>query len=246
MIPVPGSSDGAIKPFFISKTEIPWQIFDVYVYRLDEEAGNAPKNADAVTRPSKPYLPPDRGFGHEGFAAISMSYKNAQEFCRWLSEHTGKTYRLPTEDEWELAARVAPDGSVSSDATGSCVPTGKPLADAAWSAENSGDTPHPVGSRAPNALGVHDMLGNVAEWVTGRDGKPVTKGGSFRDSGETLIVAARAPQKSAWNASDPQIPKSAWWLSDAPFVGFRIVCESPPPGNPPAMTPKAAPKDSPH
>jgi hypothetical protein len=234
MLPVPGSADGLIKPFFIAKTELTWEAFDVYVYRLDEEAGKAPKHADAVTRPSKPYLPPDRGYGHDGFAAISMSFKNAKEFCVWLSAHTGRNYRLPTEAEWEHAARATSNAAqaTSSSPTGTCVPAGATIAAAAWHSDNSADAPHPVGTLAPNALGIHDMLGNVAEWVVGTDGKPVTKGGSFRDPADKLTVFARTPQSSAWNSSDPQIPKSVWWLADAPFVGFRIVCDDAPPSQP--------------
>lgn len=222
MMPIPASADGTIKPFWISKAELTWEAFDVYVYRLDEEAGQ-PK-VDAVTRPSKPYLPPDRGFGHEGYAAISMSFKNATEFCLWLSKKTGMTYRLPTEAEWEHAARAGVTGTYAhgDDAT--------KLPEFAWFADNAEDVPHPVGKKKPNAWGLHDMHGNVAEWVTGRDGKPVTKGGSYRDAALALAVSARAEQRPAWNASDPQIPKSAWWLADGPFVGFRIVCES---GGPP-------------
>ncbi len=70
------------------------------------------------------------------------------------------------------------------------------------------------------------MLGNVQEWCIGADGKPVTKGGSYRDPAERLTTTHRAPLSSAWNASDPQMPKSKWWLSDGPFVGFRVVCET--------------------
>jgi hypothetical protein len=226
MLPVPGTADGAVKPFYMSKTEITWEAFDVYIYRLDEEAGKGPKNADAVTRPSKPYLPPDRGYGHEGFAAISMSHKNASEFCKWLSEQTGKTYRLPTEAEWEQAAKATGTGDK---ATGTAVPEGSTLPDCAWLASNSDASPQKVGTKKPNALGLCDMLGNVAEWVTDRDGKPVVKGGSFRDDASKLTVAARTPADPAWNRSDPQVPKSKWWLADAPFIGFRIVCEVPPP-----------------
>ncbi|HYD02133.1 MAG TPA: SUMF1/EgtB/PvdO family nonheme iron enzyme, partial [Phycisphaerales bacterium] len=226
MLLVPGSTDGAIKPFFMSKCEVTWEAFDVFIYRLDEEAGKGPKNADAVTRPSKPYLPPDRGFGHEGFAAISMSHKNATEFCKWLSGHTGRTYRLPTEAEWEHAARAG-DKELAAKPTGTVVPQGVQLAECAWLASNAGDAPHPVGKKKPSALGLHDMLGNVAEWVDGRDGRPVTKGGSFRDEPAMLTVAGRVPTDPAWNRSDPQVPKSKWWLADAPFIGFRIVCETP-------------------
>lgn len=216
LVLVPGSADGSIRPFYVSRCEITWEAFDVFIYRLDAE-GSSPA-ADAVTRPSKPYLPPDRGFGHEGYAAISVGFDNARGFCEWLSARTGRKYRLPTEVEWEHAAKA---GS----ATG--VPEGLTLNDVAVYRENSGMRPAPVGSRRPNAWGLHDLLGNVQEWVTGRDGKPVTKGGSYRDHAEALRPEARAEPQDSWNASDPQVPKSRWWLSDAPFVGFRIVMEAP-------------------
>lgn len=213
MLPVPGSPDGSIKPFYMSRTEITWEAFDVFAYRLDEPPG-ADSGNDATTRPSKPYLPPDRGFGHEGYAAISLSYKCATEFCAWLSKKSGKTYRLPTEAEWEHACRA-----------GQPAPDPAKLPDLAWFAANSDATPHPVGTRKPNAWGFCDMLGNVQEWVQAPDGKPVTKGGSYRDPADKLKADARAPQDPSWNSSDPQVPKSKWWLSDGPFVGFRIVCE---------------------
>jgi formylglycine-generating enzyme required for sulfatase activity len=231
MRPIPASADGAIKPFFIATTELTWEAFDVFVYRLDEggaiDAGASNINTsstpapDAVTRPSKPYLPPDRGFGHEGFAAITVSYQNAQAFCTWLSRTSGRVYRLPTEAEWEHACLAGATTPFSFGAD--------PLAaDAhAWHAGNSGGTPHAVATRAPNAWGLFDMHGNVAEWVTGRDGKPVTKGGSYLDQPADLSATNRAKSDPAWNASDPQVPKSKWWLADGPFVGFRVVCEDP-------------------
>lgn len=214
MLPIPGSPDGVIKPFWMSKTEITWQAFDVFIYRLDEEKGATPLDADAVTRPSKPYLPPDRGFGHEGFAAISMSHQTATEFCKWLSARSGRKYRLPTEAEWEHACRAG-------------APEAGTLEEVAWFAGNAADTPHAVGGKKANAWGLHDMLGNVAEWCNGVDGKPVVRGGSFRDAAKDVTASARATQSKSWNASDPQVPKSPWWLSDAPFIGFRVVCEGP-------------------
>jgi formylglycine-generating enzyme required for sulfatase activity len=210
MIPVPPSGDGSIPAFYMSRTEIPWEVYDVFVYRLDEEAGQP--GIDAVSRPSKPYLPPDRGFGHDGYPAISVSFRAAEEFCAWLSARSGLEVRLPTEDEWEHAAAA---------------PCAAPLPDCAWFAGNSGGVPHPVATRLPNGLGLCDMFGNAGEWVRGRDGRPVLKGGSYGDHLDRLTPAYRAEQTPAWNASDPQIPKSRWWLSDGPFAGFRIVCEPP-------------------
>lgn len=222
MVPIPGSDDGSIKPFFIGKTEITWEAMDVYVYRLDEEKGDNPPGVDAVSRPSKPYIPPDRGFGHEGYAAISVSIKNAMGFCEWLSTRTGRHYRLATEAEWEHAARGggAGDFGVGVDANS--------IGEYAWIESNSNDMPHEVGKKKPNAWGLYDMLGNAREWVIGKDGKPTSKGGSYKDGPDAIKIGESIVQTPAWNASDPQVPKSKWWLSDAPFAGFRIVCEADP------------------
>jgi formylglycine-generating enzyme required for sulfatase activity len=201
-----------VAPFYLSTTEIPWDLYDLFVFRLDDENQElADKGADAISRPSKPYIPPDRGFGHSGYPAISMTAKGAQEFCVWLSARTGRNYRLPTEAEWEHACRAGADTA--------------PLADRAWFAENAGNKTHALAQKQPSPTGLFDMHGNAAEWVIGHDGKPVTRGGSYLDTADRVGCAARAKQTSDWNASDPQFPKSAWWLADAPFVGFRVVCE---------------------
>ncbi|MBX3377333.1 MAG: SUMF1/EgtB/PvdO family nonheme iron enzyme [Phycisphaeraceae bacterium] len=239
------SRDVDIKPFYLSTTEVTFDAYDIFVYRLDET--DPVPDADATTKPSKPYIPPDRGFGHAGYAAIGMSFKGADEFCKWLSKKTGHTYRLATEAEWEHAARAGDPHGVAADA----------LADFAWFKDNAGEKTHPVASKKPNAWGLFDMLGNAAEWVVGHDGKPVTKGGSFKDAASELEVSDRMKQSPAWNASDPQIPKSKWWLSDCSFVGFRIVRElkpgepapspartaSPTQAHPDSNTPPATPKD---
>jgi formylglycine-generating enzyme required for sulfatase activity len=219
---MPASAHGTIKSFFIAKTEMTWEPFDVFVYKLDEDgtAGDAKViGVDAVTRPSKPYLPPDRGFGHEGYAAIGMSHKTAMEFCKWLSIKTGKKYRLPTEAEWEHACRAGAKGDFT---FGDDV---KELNENAWFIDNAEGTTHPVSKKKPNAWGLMDMHGNVAEWCSDKEGKPVTRGGSYQDKADSLKCGARMLPSEAWNASDPQIPKSEFWLANAPFVGFRVVCE---------------------
>ncbi len=231
-----------IRAFCIGTTEVPFDAYDVFVYGLDQN--EPPPGTDATTRPSKPYIPPDRGFGHAGYAAIGMSYKGADEFCAWLSSKTGHKYRLATEAEWEYAARAGASGAYGVDAA--------KLGDVAWFKDNADAKTHPVGSKKANAWGVFDMHGNAAEWVVGFDGKPVTKGGSFKDEAGELEIADRVKQSAAWNASDPQMPKSKWWLADCSFVGFRIVREMDAPGpteQPPAtkapVTPSAPekPKD---
>ena len=85
-----------------------------------------------------------------------VSWVEAQEFVRRLNEREGTTlYRLPTEAEWEYAARAGTTGE-------RYWPS---VDEIAWHEANSDDTPHPVGQKRPNAFGLHDMLGNVWEWV---------------------------------------------------------------------------------
>lgn len=231
LVPIPGDPAHGIAPFYLARTELTWDAFDAWIYTgggltfdEDEEPASQPASgapADAITRPTKPYLPPDRGMGHDGFAAISLSYKNAAEFCRWLSQHSGRAFRLPTEAEWEHACRA---GSSEAYSFGAEVAQ---LGEYAWYRENSGGKAHPVATRKPNAWGLFDMHGNAKEWCQGADGKPVTRGGGWRDAAELLRCDARVAQLPAWNASDPQVPKSPWWLSDGPFVGFRVLLEAP-------------------
>ena len=220
-----GTSAIDIAPFYLATTETTWDLYDSFVFRLDEEGSRSDKGQDAVTRPSKPYIPPDRGFGHSGYPAISMTHHGATEFCNWLSERTGRKYRLPKDAEWEYACRA---GSTSAYCFGD---DPQQLGDYAWFDENAGNKTHPVGTRRPNAWGVHDMHGNVAEWVTTDDGKRTARGGSYLDAAELLTATSRLAQTSAWNESDPQFPKSRWWLADCTFVGFRVVCEDPYSGN---------------
>jgi formylglycine-generating enzyme required for sulfatase activity len=208
-----------VRSFWLGKTEVTWDEYDVFLYRLDLPP-DADESADAIARPSRPYGAPDRGWGHSGYPAIGMTYHAAEQYCRWLSLKTGKKFRLPTEVEWEYACRA---GELSGD-----VIKDKAWLDAhAWFADNSGGKTHPVGKKRPNAWGLYDMLGNVAEWCQSVDGKPVVCGGSFKDPAEKVHPAAREFPSPDWNATDPQFPKSRWWHPDAPFVGFRVLCESP-------------------
>lgn len=220
-----GPRAARVRSLWMSRTEIPWEVYDQWILGLDPE--HAPAGLDGLSRPSKPYISMDRGFGHQGHPAISMSARGAREFVVWLSAATGKRFRLPTEAEWEHACRA---GRAEA-------PTGEALDREAWHAGNSGARTRPVGSAAANAFGLCDMLGNAAEWCVAEGGGLVVRGGSWRDPPDKVGFAARAVPARAWNASDPQSPKSVWWLADAPFVGLRVVCdEDPGPSPAPAGT----------
>lgn len=219
MVPVPGGpvtlddTTLAVKAFWIARTELLWDAYDVFAF-LEPTA--AARGADAVARPSRPYGAPDHGFGHRGYATLSITRSAADAFCAWLSLRTGRHYRLPTEAEWQRAATLAlGDGPLSPDRRDAI----------AWHAGNSSARAHAAATKQPDALGLYDLLGNAAEWVVPADGRPVTRGGSWRDPPERVDARARAVQDYTWNETDPQLPKSAWWLSDGSFVGFRIVSE---------------------
>jgi hypothetical protein len=215
MVPVPPVAEGR-PPFFMSASEITWDVYDVFAMRLDEPDN---KKADAITRPSKPYIPPDYGWGHSGYAAMSITFEAAAKFCDWLSKKVGRRYRLPSEAEWEHAARAG------SKTTWCCGDDPAGLAEYAWFEANSEETTHPVCKKKPNAWGLYDLHGNVAEWCVTADLRATTCGGSYRDDPPDLKFIARAPYRDAWQRRDPQLPKSPWWLSDGPFVGFRVVTE---------------------
>jgi formylglycine-generating enzyme required for sulfatase activity len=174
-----------------------------------------------------------------GFPANSMQQYGALMYCRWLYNKTGEFYRLPTEAEWEYACKAG---------TETVYPFGNDSAQLkkyAWYAANSDGHYHKVGELLPNAWGLHDMLGNVAEWtldqydetfystLSDTSSNPLklptakhprtVRGGNYDDNAMHVRSADRMKSDLIWNRRDPQIPKSRWWNADAPFVGFRIV-----------------------
>ena len=226
-IPDPAAPDGEriveVAPFWMGKTEVTWDEFDIWMLGLDREPERR-SGIDAESRPSRPYGAPDRGFGHAGFAAISMTLHAAESYAAWLSEKTGEHYRLPTVAEWRLAclSDLGIDPATSpGDASAS--PSPAALDEHAWHAGNAARATQAVATRAAGTLGIFDLLGNAGEWVSNPGGEPALWGGSYRDDSAAVHCDAYAEQDRSWNERDPQIPKSSWWLSDGPFAGFRLV-----------------------
>lgn len=225
MMPIPGgkvkigAKEVEVAPFWMAQTETPWEAYDVFL------ASGPPSPAydqteypvDAIARPSKSYILPDLGWGHNGYPVINVSFISTQMFCRWLSAESGKKFRLPTEAEWEFAARGGVAGPWKLDKA--------MIEQTTWWAGNAGRITNPVAKKKPNKYGLYDMLGNVGEWATDLEGKPVLCGGTHRDGLAGTTPATRRRWTPKWQETDPQFPKSRWWLADANFAGFRIVCE---------------------
>jgi len=243
-----------VSPFYLCSTETTIELFMVYYQETGTakkefvEVQEAQKNEEvardginAITGPTPVYGDMTMGYSKK-HPAIGMTWHNATTFCKWLSQKTGKTYRLPTEAEWEYASRA---GTTS--VFGVC-DSADGLKDYAWYDETADVELHAVGTKKPNAFGLYDMQGNVREWVqdfysptayadaarenanpTGpKDGKVhVARGGFYDSPAKELRCAARGFEEDWWRMNDPQIPKSKWWLPQIDSVGFRVACEVP-------------------
>ena len=227
-----------LKPFWIGKTEVTWDEYDQFAFVGNTGARTGDGGAgdsDAVSKPSRAYGDEAKGYGKGKMPALAMTQHGAMEYCRWLSQVTGKAYRLPTEAEWEYAARAGSTAALPTD-----------IDDQAWHAGNATETPHKVGTKKPNAFGLYDMLGNVAEWTfdlysekryaewAPKATQPValpedkryphpTRGGSFIEAADKLRYANRQASHEDWSQRDPQVPQSIYWHTDADHVGFRVV-----------------------
>jgi formylglycine-generating enzyme required for sulfatase activity len=203
-----------IEPFWMEQCEVTWDEYELFMYPEDKPAAPADGTtnytaaaADAVTRPTKPYVEMSFGMGKDGYPAISMTQHAANIYCQWLSAKTGHFYRLPTEAEWEYACRA---GTTTAYFFGD---DPAQLGEYAWFADNSDFKYQKVGKKKPNPWGLYDIIGNVDQWTLdqydpnyykqftdtvtepwNKSTKPypqVVRGGSWQDDADKLRSACR-------------------------------------------------------
>lgn len=223
-----------VDAFWMQAHEVTWDEYRLFMFQT--QTGRTPtKDAlvDAVAGPTRPYVEMSFGMGINGFPAISMTQHAANKYAEWLSARTGEFYRLPTEAEWEYACRAGSTTDAPAD-----------LASVAWLADNSSSKYQTVATKKPNAWGLYDMLGNVMEWTLDQYGpypagsgvavanpwvratQPYphsVRGGSWNDPASGLRCSARVASDASWKQQDPQLPKSIWYMTDAQWLGFRLV-----------------------
>ena len=256
--------DAAIEPFWMGRCEVTWSEYKAYMAACDLfkafEAAHvrevqADNEADAVTAPSNLYDPTTTFTNGEDplLPAVTMTQFAARQYTKWLSGLTARFYRLPTEAEWEYACRAGTTTPWQMGADAAA------LEAVAWFADTSDETTHAVGEKEPNGWGLHDMHGNVAEWVldelvpggySRQAGLPqpvlaaaaavwpehlsprVVRGGAYYDeAAQCRSAARRGSEDLPWKDVDPNLPKSPWWYTEEPAlgVGMRIVRPFAPP-----------------
>ncbi|MDR0522617.1 MAG: formylglycine-generating enzyme family protein [Planctomycetaceae bacterium] len=250
----------SVQPFWIEEHETTWDEFKQFALKILREQrqkkgseSEREKAADAHAAPTAPYdiasISHDNA-GKTGYPASGMTLYCAQTYCKWLTMVTGRYYRLPTEAEWEYACRA---GSTTAYSFGS---EADKLSDYAWWFDNSDGASHKIKTKKPNAWGLYDMHGNLSEWVleqyakdTYSKRKPgmfaapvkpaagegfgqIARGGNCEDDAPSNLRSARRLfSEASWKAQDPQYPQSIWWVTDAAYVGFRVVRPLTPPKN---------------
>lgn len=171
-------------------------------------------------------LPEDQGWGRGERPVMNVSWDDAKAYAAWLAEETGVTYRLPTESEWENAAR-----SRGKEQRWAGASEGQQLKNYAVYDTNSTE---PVGGKTPNGLGLYDMSGNVWEWV--EDCAHGTYEGAPRDGSAWLEAEGgdctrRVIRGGSWLNKPGYLRSSYRYWTTADFrnddLGFRLAQDTP-------------------
>jgi len=243
-----------VEPFWMGECEVTWSEYTRYMelYRSLKEFESRrlrkvtdANRIDAITAPTPLYQPDFTfEFGDDPKQpAVSMTQYAAKQYTKWVSAITTQQYRLPTEAEWEYACRA---GSSTAFSFGDDPAM---FDEFGWFQDNTNEEgTRPVRQKKPNAWGLYDMHGNVAEWVIDgyapyeskdqpiaaaadwvRTDKPdprVVRGGSWAFPAAECRASSRlGSDDEAWKEYDPNLPRSPWWYTTDPArgVGFRLL-----------------------
>lgn len=189
VVPIPPSSGGEQPSSSPNTQQLEIGRFDVTVAQF-----NAFANASGGTE--KP--------GDGDLPVVAVPWDDANNYCAWLNQITGRRFRLPTAAEWEAICRAGKTDT----------PSAGTLGDYAWDFENSGAARQPVGRRRPNILGIYDMLGNVEQWMADWDEDWSLR--STRGGNNTLNA-----QELSCKTSSDRSPRDP-----ADVVGFRCIADA--------------------
>lgn len=198
-------------PFAIGRTEVTYEQYDYYVWQIQHTA----------QAPSYPIgAPNDNGRGER--AVVNVSWNDANGYLRWLSERSGAIFRLPTEVEWEYAARA---GTTTAYWWGEDPGTGRANCRNCGSAWD-GKLVAPVGSFEPNGGGLHDTAGNVwewtcSEWQTRFDGSQARCADPAEQTGSRSVRGGSWYRETGWLRSSARYRGSPGTRGTT--IGFRVL-----------------------
>jgi len=197
------------KPFDLARTETTFAQYDVFQQATGRDA------------------PDDKDRGRGDQPVTNVSWHDARAYAKWLSAMIGKACRLPSEAEWEYAARAGTStryhwGDDVGENNANCIGCG---------IQEDGMQPALVGRFPANRFGLHDMSGNVEEW-TCSNGFKRFDGNEQQCSDDTLDTQFPAVRGGSWFSGPDRVRSSArfgGYISDNRifFIGFRVLCESP-------------------